>query len=263
MPGGQLWSAGEAYEPYVGRWSRLVAPEFIRWLNPAPNSDWVDVGCGTGELTRALLEHAQPRSVHGVEPSPAFLAFAREHTGDRRATFAPGDALRLPLDDASVDFVVSGLVLNFVPDPPVAVAEFARVARPGAIIAAYVWDYAGGMQLMRYFWDAAAELDSGAQSVDEASRFVLCNPAALTPLFEGAGLRRVETRAIDISTVFRDFDDYWSPFLRGGAPAPQYATSLSEARRAELRELIRSRLPVAADGSIALTARAWAVKGTR
>lgn len=257
----KLWASGEAYEPYVGRWSRLVAPEFVRWLAPAADADWVDVGCGTGELSRAILAAGDPRSVRGVDPSEGFVGFARERTRDERASFTTGSAQELPLEDHSADYVVSGLVLNFVPSPREAIAEFVRVARPGGIVAAYVWDYAGEMQMMRHFWDAAAELDASAKEFDE-SRFTICQPDALRDLFTGGGLRRVETRAIDVPTVFKDFDDYWTPFLGGQAPAPKYAMSLSDARRNELRDLIRRRLPVASDGSIALIARAWAVKGT-
>lgn len=258
-----LWAAGEAYEPYVGRWSRLVAPEFIRWLDSARGKDWVDVGCGTGELTKAILATVAPRSSRGADPSDAFLAYAKSTVRDDRATFTSGDAQHLPFEDASADYVVSGLALNFADDPVAAVVQCARVTRAGGTVAAYVWDYAGEMQMMRYFWDAAIELDPAALEFDEAARFAICNPDALRDLFSGAGLVNLEIRAIEVATVFADFDDYWMPFLGGGAPAPRYAMSLTDSRREELRELLASRLPIAADGSISLVARAWAVKGTR
>ena len=156
---------------------------------------------------------------------------------------------------------VSGLVLNFVPEPRRAIAEMARVARPGGTVAAYVWDYAGKMELMRYFWDAAVMLDPTALEFDEGRRFPICQPTPLAALFESVGLQKVEVRPIDISTHFRDFDDYWSPFLGGQGPAPGYAMSLSEERREELRERIRSNLPIAKDESIPLATRAWAVRG--
>lgn len=266
MTGAQkLWASGVAYEAYVGRWSRLVAPEFVRWLAPEPQRDWVDVGCGTGELTAAVIAAANPNAVRGVDPSDAHLAFARARFQDNaRTTFAAGDALALPCDGASADYVVSGLVLNFADDPAAAVVECARVARPTGIVAAYVWDYADRMQMMRHFWDAAAVLDpSAAVEFDEASRYAMCRPDALQEMFAAAGLSSVETRAIDVPTVFADFDDYWTPFLSGQAPAPRYAMSLSDDRRAALRELLRERLPVAADGTISLIARAWVVKGVR
>lgn len=139
----------------------------------------------------------------------------------------------------------------------------ARVLQPGAVAAAYVWDYAGHMQMMRTFWDAAGDLDPSARRLDEGVRFPICRPDALQALWQGAGLEAVDTRPIDIQTRFRDFDDYWSPFLGGQAPAPSYAMSLDEAARTRLRELIRSRLRPEADGSLRLTARAWAVRGRR
>lgn len=258
----QLWATGEAYEPYVGRWSRLVAPEFIRWLDPAPAQDWIDVGCGTGELSEAILRDAAPRSVRGIDPSEGFIAYAKNRLLDDRITFTNGHALDLPYRDSASDIVVSGLVLNFVPDPAAAIAEFARVTRTGGTIALYVWDYAGEMQMMRYFWDAAADLDPATKDLDEGNRCSFCNPGALKDLFAGAGLQHIEARAIDVPTVFADFDDYWSPFLSGQAPAPRYAMSLNDARRVKLRDLIRERLPVTEEG-IALIARAWAVRGLR
>jgi len=259
---GGLWRSAQAYESYVGRWSRLVAREFLQWLERAPGQDWVDVGCGTGELSAAVLATSEPRSVRGVDPSDVFLAAARGRLVDDRATFSAGEAQHVPFEDESADRVVAGLVLNFVPDPAAAVAEWRRVTRPGGTVAAYVWDYRGEMQMMRYFWDAAAALDPAASEPDEG-RWSICRPDALAALWSDAGLADVAARAIDIPTVFADFDDYWAPFLRGNAPAPRYAMSLSEDRRRELRDLLRDRLPVAGDGSIALIARAWAVRGVR
>jgi hypothetical protein len=129
------------------------------------------------------------------------------------------------------------------------------------MVGAYVWDYAGDMQLMRYFWNAAVALDPPVQNLDEGVRFPLCKPEPLRTLFLGAGLADVDVRAIDVPTVFRDFDDYWMPFLGGQAPAPSYAMSLTEERRVQLRDRIRAALPIVEDGSISLTARAWAVRG--
>jgi SAM-dependent methyltransferase len=173
------------------------------------------------------------------------------------------DARRLPVGDARFDIVVSGLVLNFVPDPAQAVREMARVARAGGRVAGYVWDYAGRMELIRCFWDTAAAIDPAAVQLDEGRRFGLCQPEPLAGLFQDAGLVQVGVRPIEVPTRFRDFDDYWTPFLGGQGPAPGYAMALGEMQRAVLREELRARLPVAADGSISLVARAWAVSGTR
>ena len=258
-----MWAVGDAYEAYVGRWSRRVADLFVRWLDLPPGGRWLDVGCGTGALTAAVLAAAAPARVTGVDPSEGFLANARSHIADPRATFRVGDARSLPLPDHRFDAVVSGLALNFVPDPDQAAAEFARVAVPGGAAAAYVWDYADGMGLMRYFWDAAADLDPAAADLDEGRRFPLCRPESLTRLWTDAGLARVRVHALEIPTVFADFDDYWNPFLGGQGPAPGYAMSLPDENRRALRDLLRDRLPTAADGSIPLTARAWAVSGLR
>lgn len=260
--GKDTWSSGDAYEPYVGRWSRLVAREFLNWLVAPPDARWLDVGCGTGALTQTILAQAAPQSVIGCDPSEGYLAYARAHTADPRASFLLADAQALSDAADAFDVAVSGLALNFIPEPEHAVAEMARVARAGGIVAAYVWDYAGKMELMRYFWDAAVALDPAARALDEGPRFPLCAPAALADLFVQVGLDRVETRAIDTPTVFASFDDYWTPFLGGQGPAPGYAMSLDALRRATLRDSIRDQLPIAPDGSIALLARAWAVRGT-
>jgi len=255
------WAAGKLYEPYVGRWSRLVAKDFLAWVAVPPDLDWLDVGCGTGALTELILQQTQPRSVRGMDPSAGFVEHAKTHITDARATFDVADAQSLPLESACFDAAVAGLVLNFVPKPSLAIGEMARAVRPRGVVAAYVWDYAGKMELMRYFWDAAIELDRAAFELDEGRRFPLCQPGPLTALFTQAGLRDVQVRSIDVPTRFRDFDDYWTPFLGGQAPAPGYAMSLNEERRGALRDRIRAKLPIASDGSIELIARAWAVRG--
>lgn len=258
----EVWADGQAYEAYVGRWSRLVAAEFVRWLAPPSGRRWLDVGCGTGALTAALLDRAEPARVTGVDASHGFVAHARDRVADARAAFHVGDARALPLPDRSVDVVASGLTLNFVPDPAAAVAEFARVVRPGGTVAAYVWDYADGMALMRHFWDAAAELDPLAAELDEAARFAICAPTPLGTLWADAGLRSVTVRPIEVPTDFADFDDYWRPFLGGQGAAPAYLMALPAPHRDALRDLLASRVPAGPDGAIRLTARAWAVRGT-
>jgi len=257
------WASGAAYEPYVGRWSRLVAREFLAWLAIPPGARWLDIGCGTGALSQTILDVASPREITGIDPSEGYITFARQQVPDRRVSFRLGGAQALPEASASYDAVVAGLVLNFVPQPSRAVAEMQRVARVGGTVAAYVWDYAGQMQLMRYFWDAAVALDPAASTLDEGQRFPICQPEPLMQLFRAEGLRAVAVRMIDIPTAFRDFEDYWSPFLGGQGPAPGYTMSLSEERRSVLRERIRATLPMAADGSIHLIARAWAARGVR
>ena len=255
------WAAGDRYEPYVGRWSRRVAPEFLAWLAVPPGKRWLDVGCGTGALSQTILASAQPSNVAGVDPSEGFLAFAR--TRAPRAEFRVGDAQALPFEDDSFDVAGSGLVLNFVPDSAKAAAEMRRVVSAGGTAAAYVWDYAGEMQLMRRFWAAAVTLDPAAGALDESLRFPLCQPDALRALWTAAGLQDVQVRTIDVPTVFKDFDDYWSPFLGGQGPAPTYCMSLPEDHRTRLCRHLHDTLPIESDGSINLIARAFAVRGTK
>jgi SAM-dependent methyltransferase len=258
-----VWASGDAYEPFVGRWSRRVAREFIQWLALAVNLRWLDVGCGTGALTQTILTTATPREVLSVDPSEGFVAYARHHTQDSRAKFQVGDAQALPVANSEFDVAVAGLVLNFVPDPTRAAAEMHRAVGVGGTVAAYVWDYADGMQLLRRFWDAAVALDPAARELDEGRRFPVCQPEALRSLLNNVGLEETEVRAIDVLTVFRNFDDYWSPFLGRQGPAPGYCMSLSDDRRARLRDHLQATLPAASDGTIRLMARAFAARGVK
>lgn len=254
------WESGTPYERYVGRWSRRVAPLFLSWLNIPAGQRWLDVGCGTGALSATILAQRSPHHVIGVEPSRGFLDTARLQLQDR-VEFHEGNAAAIPLPDAWVDVVVSGLVLNFVPDARAALAEMKRVAAPGGTVAAYVWDYAEKMEFMRVFWDAAAALDPTGAGLDEGKRFPLCRPQPLRELFAGSGLGDVQVTPIDIPTRFADFDDYWQPFLGGQGSAPSYVASLDEDAKLRLREALRERIRTEPDGSIAMTARVWAVRG--
>lgn len=254
------WSAGDGYERYVGRWSRVVAGEFVSWLGLPAGARCVDVGCGTGALGATLLA-AGVGEMLGLDRSSGYLATARERSRDPRARFAVADAQMLPVRDARFDGAASGLVLNFVPHPEKMLGEMARVVRPGGVVGVYLWDYAAKMEPIRRFWDAAVALDPAASALDEGTRFPLCTGPALVDLFEAAGLGAVEARAVDVPAVFQDFDDYWEPFLSGEGPAPGYCMSLGEDQRVALREFLRRALPAATDGTIALTARAWAARG--
>lgn len=254
------WEQGDPYERYVGRWSRRVAPLFLAWLRVPAHKRWLDVGCGTGALCAAILEGYSPAAVVGVEPSEGFLEAARGRLAGRVELY-PGSGADIPLADESVDAVVSGLVLNFIPDLSAALAEMVRVTAPDGTVGAYVWDYAEGMEPIRSFWDSAVALDPAAARLDEAVRFPLCAPDALAALFAGAGLLEVQGTALEVPTPFASFEDYWGPFLGGQGPAPGYVASLEDDARARLRDHLRERLPTADDGSIALKARAWAVRG--
>jgi SAM-dependent methyltransferase len=237
-----------------------VASRFVDWLAPRPEGRWLEVGCGTGALTETILRAGAPASVRGVDPSTDYVQYARTRIADARVELSVGDALGLP--DGAFDYTVSGLVLNFIPRPADGLQEMKRVTRPEGCIAAYVWDYSSGMEMLRYFWDAARKLDEEAASLDEGVRFPICDPDSLRSLWIGADLRDVAVVPMAVDTTFRDFEDFWLPFLGGQGPASIYTMSLAGSARQELKSLLREQLPVRNDGSIELCARAWGVRGT-
>jgi SAM-dependent methyltransferase len=259
-----VFRATDAYEAYVGRWSRPLAEAFLAWFAVPTAGRWLDVGCGTGALSEAVLAATDPIAVVGIDPSPEFLDAAQSRVSDPRARFEVGDALALPVPSDAYDAVVAGLVLNFVPDPAPAVAEMVRAARPGGAIGAYVWDYRGTQQRAQYVWEAVAATDAAAAALDSRPHFHTCEPKPMTELFRAAGLGDVVVGAIDLPMVFRDFDDFWLPHtMAGAAVAQRYVSGLDDDRKAVLREQLRATLPFAADGSLHLIDRAWAVRGTK
>jgi SAM-dependent methyltransferase len=253
-----IWAQGNAYEDFMGRWSRLVAPRFVRWLHAPADLRWVDVGCGTGALTTAVLELATPSGVLSVDPSAGFVAEARRRVPDPRVQFEVLPAEQVPPGVA--DVAVSGLVLNFVTDPVVAVSAMAGAA-PHGTVAAYVWDYGGRMQMLRTFWDVACSLDAAAIDLDESQGSRLCEPGALTEVWRRVGLDDVTTAGLEITMDFRDFEDLWTPFLGGTGTAPGYVATLDEGAREGLRAALQRMLQADPDGHIRLPARAWAVRG--
>jgi SAM-dependent methyltransferase len=195
------------------------------------------------------------------DPSGPFIEHARKNLSDARVSFVVAGTEALPRRDGGFDAVVSGLVLNFLPDPGQAVASSRERLRPGGTVAAYVWDYAEGMELLRFFWEEAVASDPRAAALDEGGRFPLCRRPALASLFRAAGLSQVETHVLEIQTDFATFEDYWTPFLRGTGPAPSYVASLDPPGRDVLRERLRRRLHAGGAARIQLGARAWAVCG--
>ena len=255
------WGHAAAYERYVGRWSRPVARRFVAELGGPAGRRWLDLGSGTGALVDAVLEQAAPAGVIGVDRSPDFLRHTAERLTDVRVSLRPGDAAAPPVCDGSVDVAVAGLLLNFLPDPAAAVLAWRRAVVPGGTVAAFVWDYAEGMQLMRSFWDAAARVHPASAALDEGALSPVCAPGPLQALFTGAGLADVVTGVIEVPTVFTDLDDLWTPFLGGTGSAPAHVATLTDDVRTAIREELARSLPVRDDGSIALTARAWTVRG--
>jgi SAM-dependent methyltransferase len=255
------WQAGDSYDSYMGRWSCHVAPRFLDWLDAPAALNWLEIGCGTGALSAAILERCGPKTLVSIDPSEGFLAKARATIPDARIEFRLGDAQALPVENASRDIIVSALALNFVPDKEKALAEVRRVGRVGAAIGFYVWDYpGGGIEFMRAFWTAATALDPGARDLTEDRRFPFCTADGLTDMAIKAGLTSVECIPIEIATLFKDFDDYWHPFTLGAGPAPGYCMSLDPDARQRLKERLHDSLPRRQDGAIPLKARAWAVK---
>ena len=253
------WESGDPYERFMGRWSRVVGDKFIDWLEAPLDLKWLDVGCGTGALSEAILARQRPHTLYSIDQSMEFVRSAQERLGDD-VICQVGNAMDLPLPDSSFDLTVSGLVLNFIPEPVRALEEMRRVTIPGGLVAIYIWDYAEGMQFLKYFWDAVVELDADAAELHEAMRFPDANPEGLARILDGAGLQGYIIQTLDIKTNFIDFDDYWQPFLGGQGPAPTYLASLDEARCEAVRELLAEKLPVNDDGSIELVARAWGAK---
>ena len=244
----------------MGRWSRPLARAFIEWLKAEPGGHWLEVGCGTGALSATICQHCEPASLIACDPAAPFIEHARKEVSDPRVSFVVASADDLPDRSGGFDAIVSGLVLNFLPDPARAVSSFRERLRSGGVIAAYVWDYAEGMEFLRCFWDEARALDPTAAQLDEGARFPLCQLPALASLFRDAGVTQLQTHALSVPTHFEDFDDYWTPFLRGTGPAPSYVGSLNPAARDALKDRLQRRLPAAEDGSLRLGARAWAIR---
>jgi len=254
------WQSGDPYEYYMGRWSKLIASKFIEWISAKPDQNWLDVGCGSGALSEAIVNKTEPAMVVAIDQSAGFVTAAQRRLGDK-VMCKVDNALSLSFTNEKFDVSVSGLVLNFLPDPKQALSEMRRVTQYGGTVAAYIWNYAGKMEFLHHFWDAAAELNPEAATLHEAQRFVHCNPDFLVHNFKNAGITKVETTSLEIVTRFRDFDDYWNPFLGGQGPAPTYVSTLSESDKVRLKDKLRHRLASSEDGSISLIARAWACKG--
>jgi SAM-dependent methyltransferase len=258
-----LWESARAYERFMGRWSRELARAFVVWLDIPRDRHWLEVGCGTGALTSRILQFGRPASVVATDASQQFVTHARVAIPDDRVQFLTASATRLPTRAAGYDVVASSLVLNFLPDPTAALREMRSLAAKDGVVAACVWDYSGEMQFLRRFWNAAVELDPAARPQDEGERFPICSPSALETAFREAGFSRVTVGALEIATRFQDFDDYWRPFLGGPGPAPGYLSSLDARKQDDLARRLSATLPRNEDGSIALTARAWAARAER
>lgn len=255
------WSDADNYEPYMGRWSRQLASELLVWLDVAPDARWLDFGCGTGAVTAAILAQADPRSVLAVDPSRPYLDAARAAISDPRATFLLGTAESLRDLPLQLDAIVSGLVLNFVPDPRATLDYLARTADEGATVGVYVWDYSE-MEMLGLFWDVASTFPASAPILQRLERFADLDRDELEGVVGDAGFTQVESQEVTVSMVFPDFDDYWRPLLGRQGPASYLLGELAPDDRDDLGEALRAVLPIESDGSIHLRARALMARGT-
>ena len=260
---GSAFNNASAYEIYVGRWSRLIARQFLAWLDIPAGSTWLDVGAGTGILTQVILDQTAPQKVVGLDLSEQYLEYARQAVTDRRVEWKVGNASTLGFDTAAFDVAVAGLVLNFVPSVEDMARGMKEAVRQGGTVAAYVWDYGDRMQMMRHFWDAAAVVDPASKQFDAGTQFAICDPDNLRALFVTTGFQDVDVIPIDIQTTFSNFDDFWLPFLAGQGSISKYLRSLDDDRLNAIQQQLRRQLPINPDHTIPLTARAWAVKGKR
>src|SRR3954447_6576136 len=259
----KMFADAEAYERFMGRWSRVVAPQLLDFADPRGSNRFLDVGSGTGSLAFTLAERQPRASVQGIDPSREYVDYAasKNRFGDR-VSFAIGDAQELHFANASFDASLSLLVFNFIPDPKKAIREVRRVTRPGGRIAAAVWDYGAGMRMLRVFWDAVVRTDRTADAVDE-SHMPLCRQGELEALWDEAGLKDVTGRPLDSQLQFASFADYWDPFLLGQGPAGAYVRKLDDSGRAALRSEVKRQLRVDSENApFSLPARTWAVRGS-
>jgi len=252
-----MFAQGDSYEQFMGRWSRLLAPAFVDFAGIADGAAVLDVGSGTGVLSLAVRAANPSGRIEGIDLSPAFVEYATKQHADARVHFQVGDAQKLGFPDKSFDAALSLLVLNFVPDPVLALREMRRVTKPGGTLAAAVWDYGGDMEMLRIFDEEAVAFDP-TFTTDER-RMPLGRPGKLVEAFRAAGLDQVEEKAIDTPLHFASFDDYWKPFLLGTGPGGAYVAKLAPERRDAFAARLRKRL---GDGPFDLKGRAWAVRGT-
>ena len=248
---------GAAYERFMGRWSRAVGGVFLEWLAPPKGARWLDVGCGTGAFTELVLGSCSPANVMGIDPFPEQIEYARSLPVARLAEFKVADALNLPFPDCSFDVVASALVINFMPDRPRGLAEMRRVAKPGGLVAGYVWDFAGGRA-------TGAPLAKGMRAIGIEPPITPgtkdTTSGALQSLFTAAGLQTVEVRQIEIEPTYSSFEDFWTSQTGSVSPTAKFIGLLTDPERLRLRDAVRSSLPSSGDGSVSYSACAHAIK---
>jgi len=245
--------AAEAYDRFMGRYSRLLSPQLADLAGVEAGQRVIDVGCGPGALTAELARRLGPAAVTAVDPSPPFVAAARARFP--AVDVRQASAEQLPFQGRAFDAALAQLVIHFMSDPVTGLAEMGRVTRRGGVVAACVWDHGGGQGPLSLFWQAARELDP---DVEDESQLAGARKGHLAELFEVAGLREIQDTVLSASLEHRSFEEWWEPFTQGVGPAGSYVASLSPERQAELRERCRRLVPPA---PFVLTSRAWAARG--
>ena len=254
----KLFTDGEAYERLMGRWSRLVGDVFLDWLDVPNDLRWLDVGCGNGAFTEVLIARCAPAGVIAIDPSEDQLEFARKRREAKAAEFRVGDAQKMTFDAGSFDVAVMALVISFLPDPVQAVAEMARVVRPGGWVATYMWDTLGGGVPVDPVYKAISSLSMASALPPNPA---ISRREAMQELWEQSGLKSVDTRVIRIPVVYSNFDDFWDSNTVPVGPQGKLIESMSTSVREQLRTRLRERLPIAPDGRIVYESFANAVKG--
>lgn len=254
---------GAAYEVFLGRWTRRLSVPLLDFLAPPADGALLDVGCGTGSLSRAMAERWPQRRVCGIDIAPSYVAYAREQARQAAIEYTTADAANLPYPDGCFAAAAAQLVLNFVPDPGGALAEMMRVTRSGGVVAASVWDFRGGLMFQRMFWDTAAGIDPAAgRARDKLFSGALALPDGLPDLFNATRLQQVERGSLTIRMEYANFDDYWQPLHGGQGPVGTFVAGIDPDLRSRIESAVRAAyLSGAPDGPRSLTATAWAVRG--
>jgi ubiquinone/menaquinone biosynthesis C-methylase UbiE len=248
---------GAAYERLMGIWSRSAGRVFLDFLSPPPEQRWLDVGCGNGAFTDLVMHNCAPGEMHGIDPFEGQLAYARERLAGRRAVFQQGDAMALPFEDDRFDIAIMALVIHFVPDPALAVAEMTRVVRSGGTVASYVWAYDEAVSPLDPF---DTEFASAGVAAPTPPSLYAVSLSALSRLWTDAGLKEIETRTIATERTFVDFDELWTS-VTGTGRLKSAASTMDPTTLARIQAGLRARLPADAEGQITYSARANAIKG--